>query len=326
MRLNQAALVAFVVSVACLMVACSPPAVPPICSPALACATIDYQSSGGSCPNIAEDKGWFKGKNAHPTKSIYVTYRVDGVALNPPPQSPASSFLMQNILPGAANEVTLGCEMVEPVVGSGKYVKYTYTPVAACFDGDPTCAGEAPVAPSNAPSVCLTQTTCNSPDCIDYSFNATGSPAEIAARIAAAKTVNDVLTKPNLNGVDLAGLLATNSFCPKGGSLFVQGSNFQQSGSTCDTVVPARASPPLGLHVHMPSTLGGTYSQVIGTRASFDFPDQFQAVQLEWLDQNGNSLGWEYISHIEVTPGLVKLVGSRHYCIWLHPGNAKSMP
>jgi hypothetical protein len=295
---------------------------PPPCSPALACASIDHLTSGGNCPNIQDDAGFFKGGNIHPSRPINVTYQVVGTATNPPPPSPPTTYTVRNaIQPGTMNEVILGCEMTEPVPGSGKYVQYKYIPVAACFVDDTACASEIPIAPSSAPSVCLTQTQCTGPNCIDYSFNSVpGSSIEAAAKAAAAKAVNDVLTNSNLNNVSLTSLLTVNAFCSNGGHLVTTGNTFQEIGSSCDGVLSARVSPALEVHVRIPSSLAGTYTRIIGSSAAFDFPDQYQAVSLEWLDGNGNSLGFESVAHVLVSPGLIKICGSQHYCIWVHTG------
>lgn len=298
-----------------------PPAIPP-CYPALACATVIPYSSGGNCPNILDDKSFFEGGNNHPTKAINVTYEVVGTATNPPPPSPPVAYTMQSgIQPGTANQVVLGCEMTEPAPGTGKYVEDKYIAIAACFTDGTGCASETSVPPSPAPSVCLTQTHCSGLDCIDYSFNSVpGSAAEAAAKAAAAKAVSDVLTGPNLNNVSLTSLLTANAFCSSGGKLVTSGNTFQQTGSSCDGVLGVRLSPALAVHIRIPSSLAGTYTRNVGTSAAFDFPDPYQAVSLEWLDGNGNSLGFEHVAHVVVSPGLVKVVGSQHYCIWIHTG------
>ena len=299
---------------------CGGPIATPPCSPALACATIDHLTSGGGCPNI-QDKGFFKGGNKHPTKTIIVTYEVDGIALSPPPPSPPPSFVMYTVSPGVANEIELGCAMTENPVGSGKYDSYTYTPVAACFQGDPSCVGETDVSSSNAPASCCSQPQCQSPDCIDYSFNSVpGDPEEAAARAATAKAISDLLSPSGPTSVSLAALLGLNNTCPSNGPLVIGNNSFQETGSSCDVVLPARATPPLGVHVYVPSYLSGGLKIVPSTIATFDFPNRYQSVTLEWLDGNGTSLGFEYVAHIEVVPGLVKIVGSRHYCIWIHTG------
>jgi hypothetical protein len=287
---------------------------PPPCNPAIACATVNLESNPLCL--AYKDRPFFRAGNLHPSRSIFVTYRIDGVALNPPPPSPASSYTSRLVKPG--DDVDLGCKYTEPTPGTGSYVLYTYTPVSACFTDDSTCKPAAPITPSDAPKNCSKQTHCVGPDCIYYQFDSVpGDPLEAQARLEADKAIQDTLSSASLTSVNLTGLLAIRTLCPGRGNVAIQGGNFtEDTGSTCQVYLKVRPSPNLYLRVTLPPKLDGKFARTPNLSAAFDFPDASFSPNFEWFDDTG-SLGNENVARIELSTGLVKIIGSRHYCIWL---------
>ena len=80
-----------------VIVGCHRAPTPP-CSPALACATVERSFQAGGCAAI-EDQPFWKGGTSHKTVGIWVTYRIDAVALDPPPPSPPVAYTSRQIQP-----------------------------------------------------------------------------------------------------------------------------------------------------------------------------------------------------------------------------------
>ena len=195
-----------------------------------------------------------------------------------------------------------------------------YTPVAACFVGEANCTQPPAIVASSAPKNCLTQ--CTAPDCINYGFDSVpGNPQEGQARMEVAKAASQLLSSPTLNNISLTAPFGIKQLCANRGLLAIQGGTFSEGGSTCDAWFPVRSSPNAPtLHFFLPPQLSGTFSRVLNQRASFDFPDPWFSPRLEWLDASG-FLGNENVAHIEVSRGgLVKIVGTLHFCIWVRAG------
>lgn len=305
-------LVAFL---ATIQTGCPSPVTPP-CDPAIACASVNL----GSNPicEAYQARPFFRAGNLHPSRGIWVTYRIDAVSLNPPPASPPSAFTSRQVQPG--QQADLGCKYAQTSAGSDKYFLYTYTPVSACFLDDAKCTQPTEIAP--AARDCSKETMCTGPDCINYQFDSVpGSAEEAKARAEVDKAIQDTLSTPTLNSVSLAGLLGIKMLCPGRGSISIQGSDFLETGSSCSTFLQLRPAPSiLSLRLSLPTRLSGKFGRTLNQSAAFDFPDSLYSPTLEWFDANG-SLGNERVARIELSPGLVKIIGSRHYCIWVRTKN-----
>jgi hypothetical protein len=233
----------------------------------------------------------------------------------------------------AGNYFPLGCRFVQ-VLGDNTHDVWHYASVKGCAFGGQVCiqGQEKQIPPSPSAANCLTQTQCAGPDCINYSFNLTGTPQEAQAENQTGKLSQQLLTHAGLYSFSLSGLLGLGNMCPSRDDMLIStGGAFSETGNECEAYILFKSSTPtFGLLLTLPSHLAVRFTQTHGAHqhAVLDFADPYQAPHLGWFQDNKN-LGDETVSKIDIqfesssARFPIKIVGSRHYCIWIRAKAAK---
>lgn len=293
------------------------------CTVALYCIQVQGTGPNPNCPNLHPDpKGnsqvMWQAVNNHDTTAIRARFLVTLTHHDQPtlPGIETYHVSFEPIQPGTANPLTLGCEFTTVPTSPGAYDEYNFTPDYACFVNDPSCA--QPTAISDIPGRdCLTK--CQGPNCLDVDLR---TPATSDMQ-QAQKLLNDA-GKSLVDGAivtkaDLSSLFGLGGLCPQRGILTVGNGQFVETGPSCTNVVTLMSKK---LAIRLPPRIAGNFTQTLHSRVVLDFTDAKQAPNLEWLETNG---GNEQVSKIEIDKSgsgyIFKIVGNRHYCIWVRTGN-----
>jgi hypothetical protein len=111
---------------------------------------------------------------------------------------------------------------------------------------------------------------------------------------------------------------ASGQSCDRQEISFDAAGNFRNVGGTCPfaLTVPSytRAAK---VQVTLPSIISGKIAISSRTSSRLSFGPDLESPMLNWIDAKGASLGIEKVADIEVDANRIKIIGARHFCIYI---------
>jgi hypothetical protein len=291
------------------------PLPPPPCSPALNCAILQVRQAPLCHPGPDDSKLQWQVSNRHPSSAIYVAYTRFIHHLNQGTLPDESQDFMVKIRP--LGVVDLDCRYLD--VGPGQFDQYFFAFRSACFEGDTTCLPPNPIVQRPPRVDCSVD--CEEPWCIRHAFDASHDPLEAATGKALGEAVQHILSSSPPFRADLTALLGVGSVCPEREDLqFQSDGTFRNLGSTCKFIVPVPSGiTTQAVEVGIPAVVEGQLRTDSSGKKTLHFPDPASQIDLQWFDKRGQPLGFDKVDRVILRRDEVRIIGRRHFCIWLNP-------
>jgi hypothetical protein len=237
---------------------------------------------------------------------------------NQPPLS-TDTYQLRRRVPGvsasSSGEVDLGCKY-ERVLDNDHWDEFQFTLGHSCFEGDPGCPNDPT---SGAPMPIAAAPVPPSKSCIDSCkancFKEIIPPGP--ARTASRKALGDALSTMTPASVNLSGLLPLQ--CKDRDPIKIQGTEFEEGGASCSQYFDLLPAFNRRVLASLPGRISGKVTRT-GKKSEFVFPDPINAPGMYWYSPTDQPIGPESVERLIVSPGLVKIVGARRYCLWLDLG------
>jgi hypothetical protein len=286
------------------------PGPPPPCDPAKVCAKVFQRPAANCQEGPRRDKNQYFLRNDHPDRNLWVSYQERIDHLNQPGIPPTVTPNLRRIAPKA--ELELSCEY--KLANPDAFDRWSYSVLTACFDNDPACQVHA-IPPGPAPATCATR--CTSPDCMWRKLTPRTSPIERAALLAAANEVRRVLYSSLPTRFDLNQLLGIGAACEPRSPVDVDPNGaFISTGSTCQVWLGPFNHPEItAIQMTVDATVGGVISGSTPTKNLT--PTSPEQMLMNYYDANRSSLGVEGIKGIVMSHSQLRIIGARHYCMWV---------